>query len=47
MSERFWASGHWQVKRAKPRSSSSSGRNGSPEVVKMLRAFTMRDCFVR
>ena len=47
MSERFWASGHWQVKEGKPRSSSSSGRNGSPEVVRTSRAFTTRDCFVR
>jgi hypothetical protein len=47
MSERFWASGHWQVKEGKADEFINNGKSGSPEVVTMSRAFTTRYCFVR
>ena len=46
MSERFWASGHWQVKDGKAEDFTQQWKEWLSRV-RMSRAFTMRDCFVR
>lgn len=47
MSERFWASGHWQVKDGKADDFIQQWKEWLSQAVRMSRAFTMRDCFVR